>query len=449
MVTNKSLKALENSQMALTLTVDAASIEEAYTAKLKKYAKDIQLKGFRKGKAPLSVLEAKFGSAIREESTFDCMEENLKACIEGLDDKDKPLQFSTPVLQNEESLLPFKKDTDITFTVHYDVKPTFDLPQYKGLEITYDTTEVTEEAVEAEITKLREQNSEVITKDGAVEKGDIVTCNYVELDGEGNEVAGTSRKDFTFTVGSSYNFYDMDDDIIGMAKGEEKKFEKTYGEDYRNEDYRGKTITLLVAVTEIKKRVLPVVDDEFAQDVREEYKTVDDMKAGIRANLQKEVDEQVDMAKRNAVMNALLASTEFTVPASMVDFEIESSWRDYVRQSGLSEEQFLNYFKMSGMTKESFTEGWREPATKNLRGQLILEAIQKAEDFPVDEAALEEELKKNIKDDADDATKDYYRNVLKDNMQFAQVMPFLLENNTLTVGKVLSRDEFISQVSGN
>ena len=80
--------------MALTLTVDAASIEEAYTAKLKKYAKDIQMKGFRKGKAPLSVLEAKFGSAIREEATFDCMEENLKACIETLDEKDKPLPFS-------------------------------------------------------------------------------------------------------------------------------------------------------------------------------------------------------------------------------------------------------------------------------------------------------------------------------------------------------------------
>ena len=155
MVTNKSLKALENSQMALTLTVDAASIEEAYTAKLKKYAKDIQMKGFRKGKAPLSVLEAKFGSAIREEATFDCMEENLKACIETLDEKDKPLQFSTPVLQNEESLLPFKKDADITFTVHYDVKPTFELPQYKGLEVTYGTTEVTDEAVEAEVNKLK------------------------------------------------------------------------------------------------------------------------------------------------------------------------------------------------------------------------------------------------------------------------------------------------------
>ena len=172
------------------------------------------------------------------------------------------------------------------------------------------------------------------------------------------------------------------------------------------------------------------------------------MKAGIRANLQKEVDEQVENAKKSAIVDALLAATDFTVPASMVDFEIESSWRDYVRQTGLTEDQILNYFKMSGMTKETFTEGWREPATKNLRSQLILEAIQKAENFPVDEAALEEEFSKNIKDDADEATKEYYRNVLRDNMQYAQVMPFLLANNTFTVGKVLSRDEFLSRLNG-
>ena len=104
MVTNKSLTALENSQMALTLTVDAASIEEAYKAKINKYAKEIQMKGFRKGKAPISVIESKFGSAIREESTFDLMESSLKETIETLDEKDKPLQFSTPVLQNEDKL---------------------------------------------------------------------------------------------------------------------------------------------------------------------------------------------------------------------------------------------------------------------------------------------------------------------------------------------------------
>ena len=447
MVTNKSLTALENSQMALTLTVDAASIEEAYKAKINKYAKEIQMKGFRKGKAPISVIESKFGSAIREESTFDLMESSLKETIETLDEKDKPLQFSTPVLQNEESLLPFKKDSDITFTVHYDVKPSFDLPQYTGLEVKYNTTEVADSDVDAEIEKLREQNAVVLTKDAKVANGDIVTCNYVELDSERNEVPGTSRKDFTFTVGSSYNFYGFDEDIIGMAKGEEKKFEKTYAEDYANPDYKGKTITLIVNVTEVKERQLPEVDDEFAQDVKEEYKTVEDMKNGIKANLQKEVDEMVDNVKKEAIVNALNEATTLTIPASMIEFELESSWRDYVRQTGLTEDQILNYFKQSGMSKESFIEGWREPATKNLKNQLILEAIQKKENFEVDEKALEEELNKNIKEDTDEATKDYYRNVLRDNMQYAKVLPFLLEKNTFTVEKVLPRAEFLASIN--
>lgn len=447
MVTNKSLTALENSQMALTLTVDAASIEEAYKAKINKYAKEIQMKGFRKGKAPISVIESKFGSAIREESTFDLMESSLKETIETLDEKDKPLQFSTPVLQNEESLLPFKKDSDITFTVHYDVKPSFDLPQYTGLEVKYNTTEVADSDVDAEIEKLREQNAVVLTKDAKVANGDIVTCNYVELDSEGNEVPGTSRKDFTFTVGSSYNFYGFDEDIIGMAKGEEKKFEKTYAEDYANPDYKGKTITLIVNVTEVKERQLPEVDDEFAQDVKEEYKTVEDMKNGIKANLQKEVDEMVDNVKKETIVNALNEATTLTIPASMIEFELESSWRDYVRQTGLTEDQILNYFKQSGMSKESFIEGWREPATKNLKNQLILEAIQKKENFEVDEKALEEELNKNIKEDTDEATKDYYRNVLRDNMQYAKVLPFLLEKNTFTVEKVLPRAEFLASIN--
>ena len=447
MVTNKSLTALENSQMALTLTVDAASIEEAYKAKLNKYAKEIQMKGFRKGKAPTSVIESKFGSAIREESTFDLMESSLKETIETLEEKDKPLQFSTPALQDEEKLIPFKTDSDTTFTVHYDVKPSFELPQYTGLDIKYNSTEVADSDVDAEIEKLREQNAVVLKKDTPVAKGDIVTCNYVELDSEGNEVPGTSRKDFTFTVGSSYNFYGFDDDIIGMAKGEEKKFEKTYGEDYANPDYKGKTITLIVNVTEVKERQLPEVDDEFAQDVKEEYNTVEDMKNAIKANLQKEVDEMVDNAKKDAIIEKLNESVNFAVPASMVDFELESSWRDYVRQTGLSEDQILNYFKQSGMTKESFTEGWREPATKNLKNQLILEAIQKKENFEVDEAALEEELKKNIKEDTDESTKEYYRNVLRDNMQYAKVFPFLIENNNLTVDKVLSKSEFLASLN--
>ena len=135
MVTEKNVKELENSQASLTLTVDAASIEKAYQDKLNKYAKTIEMPGFRKGHVPASVVERKYGQGIREESTFDCMEENLKETIETVEESQRPLPYSVPELQDEETLLPFKKDSDITFTVKYDIYPKFDLPQYTGLEV--------------------------------------------------------------------------------------------------------------------------------------------------------------------------------------------------------------------------------------------------------------------------------------------------------------------------
>ncbi len=140
MIADKSIKELENSSVALTVTVTADTIENDYQAALKKYAADVQIKGFRKGKVPVSVLEGKFGKAIREESTFNTIEDALKEALTDVEDKYKPLSFSTPPeLQDEETLLPpFEANKDITFTVHYDIMPIFETPpEYKGLKVTY------------------------------------------------------------------------------------------------------------------------------------------------------------------------------------------------------------------------------------------------------------------------------------------------------------------------
>lgn len=199
MVTEKNVKELENSQASLTLTVDAATIEKAYQERLAKYAKTIEMPGFRKGHVPTSVIERKFGKGIREESTFDCMEENLKETIETLEDSQKPLPYSVPELQDEESLLPFMKDSDITFTVKYDIYPKFDLPQYTGLEVEVNKGEVTEEDINSEIKKLQDQNAMVVKKNGPAAEGDIVNVDYSELDAEGNVVENTERKGFTLS----------------------------------------------------------------------------------------------------------------------------------------------------------------------------------------------------------------------------------------------------------
>jgi trigger factor len=252
MIVDTSIKELENSSVALTVTVGTETVEKDYQAALKKYASTIQIKGFRKGKAPINVLEGKFGKAIREESGFNTIEEALKEAIEHVEDKHKPLSFSVPVLQDEEGLLPFEANKDVTFTVCYDVMPSFDLPQYKGLELTIPKVKVDEAVIDAEIQQLLQQNAIIIDKDGEVAMGDIATVDFVELDEEGDEVAGTERKEFTFTLGSGTNFYHFDEDMVGMKVDEERSFSKTYSDGSAIEGYAGQTIQLRVKLLSLR-----------------------------------------------------------------------------------------------------------------------------------------------------------------------------------------------------
>lgn len=137
MIANKSIKELDHSAVELTITVKSETIEKEYKSALAKYAKTLQIKGFRKGKAPQSVVEAKLGQAVREESTFNVIEDALKEAIGGVEDKYKPLSYSTPQLLDEENLTPFEAEKDLTFSVKYDVMPNVELPAYKGLKISY------------------------------------------------------------------------------------------------------------------------------------------------------------------------------------------------------------------------------------------------------------------------------------------------------------------------
>ena len=441
MITEKSVKELENSQAALTLTIDAASIEDAYTKRIQKYSKDLALPGFRKGHVPASVIERKFGDSIREESTFDAMESALQDAIKELDVKDKPLPFSTPVLQDEDKLLPFKKDSDITFTVVYDVKPVFELPQYTGLEINVPEIEVTEKDIDSDVENLRNQNAIIKNKSGKAENGNIATINYVEIDENGNEIESTKRNDFTFTIGTGYNFYKLDNDVIGMKKDEEKTVEKSYTEEDNIPGYAGKTVKLSIKLTELKERELPEVDDEFAQDIKDEYKTVKDMRAGIRKDLEKKAEDAMKTEKEDAVVKAIAEKTSFMIPQSMIQAELDSRWRNLIRSSSISEDQLLKFLEMQGETKESFQNGWKDEVTAMLRSQLVLDAIRDKENFEISEEDLNAECEKQLKN-VPESEKESYKEIIKDNMQFEKVIPFLLENNTFKSESKVSYKEY-------
>ena len=433
MIVKQSTKALENSQLELTITVDSASLEEAYQNRLKKYQQELQIPGFRKGKTPISVIEKKYGDSIREESTFASLENALEEAYKSMDDKEKPLPYSTPVLQDEESLIPFKKGEDVTFSVHYDVRPSFDVENYKGREIEVESVEVTDADVDAEIQKLRDQNAIVKTKEGALEKGDIATIDYVELDEDGNEKSSTERKGFTFTLGTGYNYYMIDEDIVGMKKGDERVIEKTYKED-ETSPLAGKSVKLRVKVNEVKLRELPELDDDFAQDVKEEYKSVADLKKDTKEKLEKEVEDALKNIKMNSLMDKLVEETKFSVPESMIKTQLEQAWRNFIQQSGLDEKTFNKFMEMQSQSKDQILQEWRPSAEKELREQLILDAIKDKENFALDDEeykkACDEQLK-NIPEE----NKEFYKEMIKDDMQFAKVVPFLLENNTFKPGK--------------
>ena len=345
------------------------------------------------------------------------------------------------ILQDEDKLLPFKKDSDITFTVVYDVKPVFELPQYTRLEINVPEIEVTEKDIDSDVENLRNQNAIIKNKSGKAENGNIATINYVEIDENGNEIESTKRNDFTFTIGTGYNFYKLDNDVIGMKKDEEKTVEKSYTEEDNIPGYAGKTVKLSIKLTELKERELPEVDDEFAQDIKDEYKTVKDMRAGIRKDLEKKAEDAMKTEKEDAVVKAIAEKTSFTIPQSMIQAELDSRWRNLIRSSSISEDQLLKFLEMQGETKESFQNGWKDEVTAMLRSQLVLDAIRDKENFEISEEDLNAECEKQLKN-VPESEKESYKEIIKDNMQFEKVIPFLLENNTFKSESKVSYKEY-------
>ena len=430
MVTEKKFTDLGNSQASLTLTIDASSIEKAYTEKINEYAKKVEIPGFRKGHTPLSVVERKIGSQVREEVTLNLMEESLKETLQTLDAAEKPLTYSTPELQDEETLLPFKKDSDVTFTVKYDIMPTFELPQYKGLEVEYEDKTVTDEDVEREIEKLRDQNAIVINKTTPAETGDIATVDYKVFE-DGVEDADYSRKDFSLTLGSTYNLFKLDDDICGMSTGETKEVEKTYGEeDAPLDEYVNKTISFSITLTKLKKRELPEVDDDFAMDVKSEYKTVQDLRDGVRKDLEEKAEEVRKSAKGESLIKAIMENVTFTVPETMVNNVLEARWDNLARSFG-GEKTLEALMKSRGESKEDFLDEMRDDAAEQARREIVLSRIAEKEDFPVTDEEIYEEIGGEDKlADLSQEQKTGYMDYVRENLKFEKVIPFLIENNT-------------------
>ncbi len=454
MVTNKEVENLENSSVKLTVTVDKDEAKSKYDELLKKYAKQAHIKGFRKGKVPTNVLEQKYGQGIKEEAMVNIIEESLKQVIDEVEDDKKPLPYSRPALADEDNTeLSFYED--FTYAVTYDIYPEVKVGEYKGLEIEVPQVKVKKEDEERELESIRDQNSMVVEKEGgAVEKDDIVTVDYVELDDNDQEVEGTERSDFVFTVGTGYNVYQFDDELIGMKKGEEKVIEKEFPEDYEYEDYAGKKVRVKVTVKVIKQKDMPELDDELAQDVSDEYETLDDLRKAIRKQMEEKLEEKLRQQKIEKLFDQLIEKSEIDLPDSMIDAELENSWQNFVQQARIGEEQVLQILEAQGRTKEDLMAEWRPSAERSVKFQLLVEKLKELEPEAVEvtDEEVDEEIKGHAeKNDRDfEEIKKYYEDnnmmeYVKNDVKNRKLFDFLLEQSKIKKGEKIDYLDFVGE----
>lgn len=387
-VTNEITK-LENSAVKLTVTIAKKDVAASYNESITKYAKNIQIPGFRKGKVPVSVLERKYGEALKAEAASDLIEKALGEVFETIEEK--PLPYAQPTME-EAPVLDVTKD--LTFSVTYDVFPTVKVESLDGITIKEPVVEVGEAELQEELQQIRERNAMVLDKkdDEAAAKDDIATVNYCELADDGAELEGTQRQDFVFTIGSGQNIFKFDDDIISMKKGETKEITKTYSDDFEDKDLAGTTKKIKVALTALKVRNLPDLDDELAQDVNEKYKTLEDMRSDIMRNMEALRERRVNELKSDSLLEQLVEKYNFDLPKSMVQAELDHRWRMMAQQFGTTPEQLDKLVASSGQSKETMLTEWTGDAEKMLKSRIIVESLLKDRNITVTPEEIEQEM---------------------------------------------------------
>lgn len=387
----KEFASLEKSAVKLSVTVDKSDVEQIYNSTISKYVKNAQIPGFRKGHVPASVLERKYGDSLKADALGEIIDKAVAEALEKETDN-RPLPYAQPVLQ-EMPELDIKKD--LSFSITYDVFPKVSVKDFSGITVKEPQVSVADSDIEEEIKAMQERNAMVIDKkDGGVEKDNIVTVDFYEVDDEGKEVQNSKREDFVFTVGKGENFYKIDDDILGMKQGESKEITKKYKDNDENKDLAGRTVKLNVSVKAIKIRDLPKIDDDFAQDCNEKYKTLDDMKSDIKRNMEVAKNRKLKEIKNNSLLEQLVEKNPFEIPASMLAAELDGRWNMMAQQFQTTPEQLEKMITASGQTKETMLKEWTGDSEKMLKSRIIVDSLIRERNISVTPEEIEAEYAK-------------------------------------------------------
>ena len=377
---------LEKNMAKLTIEASAEDFEKAIQKVYLKARGKINIPGFRKGKAPRKLIEKMYGTGVfYEDAANDLIP---TAYAEALKDCDLEI-----VSRPEINVTQIESGKPFIFTAEVAVKPEVTLGEYKGVEVEKSDVEVTEEDINKEVDKERENNSRTIdVDDRAVESGDIIKLDF---DGsvDGVPFEGGKAENYTLTIGSGSFIPGFEDQLIGTKIGEEKDVTVTFPEDYHEKSLAGKEAVFKCKVNAISVKELPEADDEFASEVSE-FETLAEYKEDIKKKLTEKKEKAARAKKEAQAIEKAVENATMEIPDAMIDTQVQSMMEDFARRmqsQGLSLEQ---YFQFTGMDVKKMHDQMKPEALKRIQNSLVLEAVAKAENIEISDEKVDEEIAK-------------------------------------------------------
>ncbi len=369
---NVKVENTENkNEVKLTFNIEAEKFEAAMKKVYAKTAKYFNIPGFRKGKAPMQLVERQYGSAIFYEDAFN---ELVPEIYDEAIRENKVEAVSKP----EIDIVQMEKGKELIFTAVVETKPEVELGKYKGIEIKKIEYTTSDKDIEHELGHMAERNARLVTiEDRPVEKGDITT---IDFDGsiDGVQFDGGKAENHELEIGSNTFIPGFEDQIIGMKLEEEKDIKVKFPEDYFSKDLAGRDAVFKVKLHEIKKKELPKIDDEFAKDVSE-FDTLEELKNSIKEKLDTENAEKAKYETEEAAIKVVCDNTKLDIPNGMIEMEIDNMVRDMETRLSYQGLNLQQYLQIMGKTEEDIRANFKEQAEKSVKSRLVLEAIVKAE----------------------------------------------------------------------
>ena len=417
-------KTENTNEVKLSFEIEAEKFDEAMKKVYAKTAKYFNIPGFRKGKAPMQMVEKQYGSSIFYEDTFnelvpDIYDETIKE--NNIDAVSRP----------QIDIQQMEKGKNLIFTAIVQVSPEVKIGKYKGIELNKIEYNVSDEDIEHELGHMQEKNSRLITiEDRPVETKDIAVIDF-EGFVDGEAFKGGKAEKHELEIGSNTFIPGFEDQIIGMKVDEEKDINVKFPEEYFSKDLAGKDATFKVKLHEIKKKELPKLDDEFAKDVSE-FDTLEELKNSIKEKIQTENDSRAKYELEENAIKTVCENTPIDIPSAMIENEIENMMQDIkVRLSyqGLNIEQYL---KMINKTEENMRNEFKEQAERAVKSRLVLEAVAKAEKIENSEEEIAEKIKemaKNYGKKEEEVLKnEQLRKYVEENMKTEKAIKFIVDN---------------------